>query len=506
MKPPTTALFLMVALTWGSVVGGDVPLQWYANQGRNAHVPAEDLPDHIGPDNLLWHLPLNNGAFFNIPTVKDGRIYCGVDARNLPKRERRGAALLVLDLQTGKPIWQKVVTDRAGYGLSVVPLLEDDAIYLFAKGKMMRLDMEGNLVWESGAAQQEYFDTMHGSHGTGVILGDYWYQPTGFATGSDCSNWMSNSVERPWHPNVVVVNKHTGKLVAQDDVVVGPHQHGSWSSLSTGVVNGKQLVFWGDAHGYVHAFEAAKEFPTGEVSVLKEVWKCDANPKDYRIREDGVHMPYGAMGPFGPREIGPCEIIGVPVFHQGRLYVSLARDKAYSTEKQGRRIGNGAVVCIDPSGTGDVTGTHKIWTNKNVNRTFCPPSIAEGKLFIATHAGYVCALDLSSGNEIWKRDINRCTWNYFQMVGDGKLYAMNEGDDFFIFSADEEGKQLFHTEVDARNNPSVGMVDGMLIVATRRSIAAYGGPEKMKTAKPAPLPDKPQFSKTEGDDDSDGHH
>jgi outer membrane protein assembly factor BamB len=434
-----------------------------------------------------------------------------MSADNLPARPGgRGAGVLVLDVQTGKVVWQKEVHERGGgYGLSDVPLIDGERIYLRANHQLLCVDRtDGNVIWSSDAAKQDYFDLLHGPNGTGLILGDYWWVPTSFASGSDCSNWYTNSVEWPWHPSVVVVDKKTGQRVAEDDLELQPMQHGQWSSLSSAVVDGRRLVFFGDGAGYVHAFEAPERFDVadGEVAKLKEVWTCDANPKEYRQFPDGTPMPYSAyMGYiFGPTDIGWAEIVSTPVYHKGRLYVAIGRDVHYSPRKGRRRVGNGALTCIDVTGEGDVTETHKIWTNTDLKRTFSTPSITDdGLLFVASHAGYLTCVDIETGETVWKRDINQTIWNYSQVVADGKVFVMNEGKDFFIFSADREGKQLFHVEVDGRNNPQPGVTDGILVVGTSRSITAYGGPEYMKTHPsmgPLEKKDIPE------DEEDDGHH
>jgi outer membrane protein assembly factor BamB len=478
---------MLLAITAATVA--QAPTQWAQNPSRNNVVQADDLPDHLGDDNRLWDVELHNRKFFNIVTIDDGRVYCGVSSDNLPERMRsRGAAMFCLELETGKVIWQTEVSERGGgYGLSTAPVIDGDRLYVRGSGDIYCLNKyDGTRIWKSEGASQEYFNQMHGSHGTGMVIGDYFWTPTGHATGSDCENWVSNSWESPFHPNIVVLDKHTGKLVAQDDVAMGPHQHGSWGSISMGEVNGRKLVFWGDAAGWVHAYEVPDRFEEGEVSTLKEVWRCDANPESYRRTEDGTALPYAAyMGGFGPKDIGPCEIISTPVLYEGKLYVSLGRDKAYSPAQGRRRFGDGAVVCIDPSGEGDVTDTHKLWANTDVMRTFCTPSIVGDLLFIADHNGHVYCLDIAKqGQTVWKRDIDATIWNYWQAVGDGKLYVMNEQRDFHILSADREGKELFAAEMDTANNPQAGMTDGILIVATRRGVTAYGGPEYMKTHKP----------------------
>lgn len=466
------------------VAAQEVPLQWYANASRNMVVPARDLPDHLGDDNRLWQTKINRGAFFNIPTFVGDRILCGMSAKSLPERESRGAGLLCLSADSGEVIWQAYLSIHAGgYGLSDVPLVDDERIYVRAGGELICLDMDGQEIWRNREATREYFHSMHGPNGTGLIIGDYWWIPTSYALGSDDGNWESTGIERPFHPSIVVLNKHTGQLVAQDASVLGPFQHGQWASLSSGVVGGKRLVFYGTADGYMRAYAAPDRFPSEAVSTLEEVWRCDVNPIEYRTMEDGTPMPYAAYMA-GPRDIGPCEIIAAAVFHDGLLYVAMGRDKAYGVADGKRRIGDGGIVCIDPAGTGDVTATHKRWTNTNINRTFCTPSIVDGLLFVATHAGYVHCLDVKTGEELWKEDVNATVWNYSQVVADGKLYVHNEYKDFFILKADREGGVLFHKQQDSMNNPEVGITHGMIIVGTQKTITAYGGPEHMKTHEP----------------------
>ncbi|MFP4579669.1 MAG: PQQ-binding-like beta-propeller repeat protein [Candidatus Sumerlaeia bacterium] len=477
------AAILAVCCIGSMAFAKDDLVQWHENLNRNNVVLAEDLPDHLGDDNRLWHLELQGRPFFNIITIEGNRVYCGMSAKNLPNPEKDGGAILCLDLETGKEIWTSIIGERGGaYGLSVVPLIEEEGIYVIHSNTAYFLNHDGEIQWESNEITQDYFGEMHGTHSTGLIIGDYWWIPTGHATGSDCNYWINNALEQPWHPNVVVLDKRTGKRVAQDNTVTGPQQHGTWSSLSSGVVNGQRQVYWGDGYGYIHAYEVPDSFPEGKITTLKEVWYADANPKHYRVMDDGTPMSYAFyMGTWGPKDKGPCEIIATPVFQDGKVYATLARDKAYGLPQGKRRLGEGAVVCIDASGEGDVTETHKIWENTDVARTFSTPSIYKGLILVSTHAGYVNCLDLKTGESIWQEDMNATIWNYFQAVGDDKLFVTNERRDFFIMNATPEGGVLYHEELDGVNNPQPGITNGVLVVGSTRSIAAYGGPEYMKT-------------------------
>lgn len=479
---------IVLLMVFGSVQSGaaEEPMQWHENLTRNNVVHAEDLPDHLGDDNRLWHIELHGKPFFNIITIEDGKVYCAMSAQNLPEPAKDGGAILCLDLETGKELWHKVLGERSGpYGLSIIPLITDDAIYVHLHETAWRLDLNGEVQWENNNIKQSYYSGEHGNHSTGLLIGDYWWIPTGFATGSDCDYWINNSIERPWHPNILVLEKDTGKIVAQDDSIIGPVQHGSWASLSSGIVDGQRLVFWGDASGYVHAYEVPDSFPEGELTTIKEKWICDANPKEYRFMEDGTPWPYVAyMGyAWGPSDKGPNEVIATPVFHDGLLYVATGRDKAYSRRQGKRRMGNASLVCIDPRGSGDITDTNKVWTNNDINRSFSTPSIYKDMIFVATHAGYLNCFDLKTGEKIWKGDIDTTIWNYFQAVGDDKVFVANERRDFYIFNATREGGQLYHEELDGMNNPQAGLTDGVVVVGSMRSITAYGGPEYMKTHK-----------------------
>jgi outer membrane protein assembly factor BamB len=478
-----SVILLMLMLT-GSLYAQEEPLQWNENLNRNNVVLAEDLPDHMGDDNRLWHTKLRGRAFFNIITIEGDRVYCGVAANNLPTPERGGGGLVALERDTGKVIWQKTFGDRAAYGLSAVPLITEDRIYVQMGTDLWCLDLNGKTLWEK-SIQQPYFSAVHDSHSTGLIIGDYWWVATGYGPGSDDSdNWVWNSLDAPYHPSLMVVHKDTGEIVAKDALIKKHQQHGSWSSISSGVVNGQRQVYYADAHGWLHAFKVPETFEEGKVTTLEEAWWCDVNPKEYRINEDGILLPYSAyMGGFGGKNIGWLEIIGTPAFHEGRIYLTLTRDVHYGTNEGGRWTGHGGVVCIDASGKGDVTETHKVWINKTINRTFSTPSVYKDKVIVATHAGYVHGLNKETGEELWKSDIKVNIWNYWQSVGDDKVFVANEHRDFFIIDAND-GKQLFHTELPATNNPQPGLANGILVVGSRRGVTAYGGPEYMKTHEP----------------------
>ena len=479
-------ILILLGIMVTMLPASEAPTPWGNTLHRNMRLDVNNLPSEIGPDNLLWEIELSGGRVFNQPTVVNGRVYLAMDTKSLPERVRsRGGGMICADVATGELVWQgEVSTSSGGYGVGDAPLFHDGRIYLRAETELVCLDAAtGEQIWSNGAHVMQWFHSMHDACGTGLIVGEQWWIPTGYASGSDDHDWHANAFERPWHPNVVVVDINTGELLAQDNVEVGPFQHGQWSSLSAAEINGQLQVFYGDSFGYLHAFAAPAPVPSesGKPGTLERVWWMDANPHDYRYDEEGRRLPYMKYGGGGLlARIGPLEIVSAPVYFDGKLYLTLCRDVHYSNKGEGedrhRYIGNGALVCVDPTGSGDVTDSHKVWIQRDLNRTFSTPSISdEGLLYVSDHAGWLSCFDVhQEGALLWRGDIHSNMWNWSQILADDKIYVCNERKDFFVFEADRDGGQLFHTELDRPNNPPVGAMDGVLFVACSTSLRAYG--------------------------------
>ncbi len=480
------AFCIVLALATSALVA-QTPAQWPTTPTRNMVVQATGLPDRIGPDNLLWsHQMGGKGeSTFGIPIITKDRVVCVVGRGGMPMGGRDGG-LVIFSRHTGEILLEKAIPGLGGGYAADAPIIEDGKLYTRRGDTVVCMDLEkdGQVVWESDAVARWGIRRCHGPNGVGVILGDYYWIPTC----GEASEWSFNydelTMERPWKPLVVVLNKHTGELVAMDEVLQKRYYHGQWASLSAGVVNGKQMVFYGDGYGYLRAFEAPEKFESsdGEIVRLKEVWYADANPKEYRYFESGTEKPYvnwdkSVRIPYDPKsQEAPCEIISAAVFHEGLLYVALARDYMYCKRSGRKAYGPGAMLCVDPTGEGDVTQTHIKWMNKDVPRTFSTASIVGDLLFISDLAGNLHCLDVQTGEHHWKHDIETKIWNYPQVVADGKIYLQNEAGKYFILAASKEKKVLFETELEGRNGMATGVANGMIVVVTPKRIAAYKGP------------------------------
>jgi outer membrane protein assembly factor BamB len=290
-------------------------------------------------------------------------------------------------------------------------------------------------------------------------------------------------VPAPTAPNVIVLDKKTGRLVAMDEERFPERMfHGQWSSLSLGKVGGKKLIFFGGGNGVCYAFEAptAAALPGGAPGgaggkpvTLKTVWSVDCVPKEYRVFGDMPMITHYCLGDRRRSDsinkstdgsfVGMSEIIATPVFHNNRVYVAIGRDPEH-----GR--GRGALWCIDATKTGDITSTGKVWCYQGLDRTLSTVSIADGLLYVADVAGRLHCLDADTGNCYWIHETNSKTWGS-TLVADGKVYLPTQKN-LWVLAAGREKKVLDKINVGSAVWASPVAANGVLYVASQNYLWA----------------------------------
>jgi outer membrane protein assembly factor BamB len=403
MKPKVPSLWMSWPLRLGLCVtflagtaseAVDWP-QWGGNDpGRNMYSPTKGLPSTFTPGsmkkgtedidmsttkNVKWVAKLGSQSYGNA-TVANGRVYVGTNNESPrdPKHTGDRSILMCFDEKTGAFLWQLVVpklksgkvNDWESLGLLSSPTIEGDRIYLVtSRCEVMCLDVNGMTNGNDGPfdKEAEYFvkdagkepvppgpkdadiiwvyDMMdalgvfpHNASNCSVLIVD----DLVFACTSNGQDWTHVNIPSPLSPSFVALNKKTGELVGEDEANIGPRiYHGQWSSPSMGTVNGQKMVFFGGGDGFCYAFDT-KAVKKDDISVLPIIWKYDANPPEYKMK-DGKPIKY-------PGAEGPSEINATPVFYKNRVYVATGQDPEHGE-------GVGHLVCLDPTKTGDITSS-----------------------------------------------------------------------------------------------------------------------------------------------------
>lgn len=484
--------------------------RWGGNDpGRNMYSPAKGLPDHFDPGkpkagtedidpattkNVKWTETLGSQAFGNV-VVAGGKVFVGTNNENPRDPQHQGdrSILLCFDEKTGEFLWQLVipklasgkVNDWEGLGLLSSPCVEGNRVYIVtSRCEVLCLDTEGMANGNDGPFKDEAqyvagpgkppakigpkdadiiwrYDMMdelgvfphNASNCSLLVVGDLVYACT-----SNGQDWTHSNIPSPNSPSFIALNKKTGELVGEDDAHIGPHIfHGQWTSPSTGVVNGRQLVFFGGGDGFCYAFDA-KPVKEGDTSYLKTVWKFDCNPPEHKVDKNGKPYKY-------PNADGPSEINATPVFWKNRIYVPVGQDPEH-----GEGIGN--LTCIDATKTGDITQTGKIWSYDKIHRSISTVSITpDGLLFVGDFSGFVHCLDAETGKLYWTHDMKAHMWGS-TLVADGKVYVGDEDGDFVVFAASKEKKIISTTNMGAAIYSTPVVANGVIYVGTQTHLYA----------------------------------
>jgi outer membrane protein assembly factor BamB len=461
---------------------------------------------------VKWVARLGSNAYGN-PTVAGGRVYVGTDDLTLADDSRfnrsKGGLLKCFDEETGNLVWQLATPVRKkgmhpeihfGHqhlGVCSSPTVEDDRIYIVGSaGDVLCLDVQGQANGNDGPYQSEgtfmagedndpielepadgdivwRYDPLdelgvcpHDDDSCSILIGgDFLYLGT--------SNGIDGPHEKILAPNapaIIVLNKHTGRLVAQEAIGLSSRlYHAQWSSPSMGEVGDKILIFFGGGDGKCYAFAALTEEPQKPVP-LELVWSFDCLPEDYKYR-DGKLIPYyegdkrksWSTNKNDGKFVGPSQVIATPVCYKDRVYVPIGQDPAH-----GR--GKGLLYCIDATQTGDVTTSGCIWSYDELDRSMSTVTIAGGLVYAADVAGRLHCLDAETGEVQWVHDMKAETWGG-ALVADGKLFLGNK-EKFLILAAGREPKVLSEIRLGSPAYSTPIAANGVLYVASQKYLWA----------------------------------
>jgi len=505
--------------------GGEWP-GWGRNGENNMMSPATGIPSDFtagemdengevtGAKHARWVTKMGSQAY-GTATVSGGRVFIGTNNEEPRIDSVKGdhGVVMAFDEETGEFLWQLSVpklgagkvSDWEFLGICSSVVVEGKYGYVVTnRGEVLCLDVYGmsdgndgpftdeakyqnggleklaeaepaeldentaDIVWGYDM-RSELGVFPHNVTSSSVVL----TEDHVFVSTSNGVDWSHINIPAPYSPCFVALDKETGALAAEEASGIGENiMHCNWSSPAFyPELGGNPTVVFGAGDGFTYGFHATEfdaEEDGGETyHLMRELWKVDCCPEEYRFDENGEPIKYATYP-------GPSEIISSPVVYEGKVYAAIGQDPEHGP-------GVGALTCIDPSkGTGQDA---IVWQFKEVGRTISTPSVVDGLVYIADYAGRIFCLDAETGEKYWEHDTLSHIWGS-TLVVDGKVFIGNEDGELVILKAGKEFEEIGIVTYPAPIYATPVVANGTMYVMTQTHLYAYEGESAIAMVRP----------------------
>ena len=352
------------------------------------------------------------------------------------------------------------IKDWPEQGIVSAPWVDGDRLYYVSNQcQLVCADVEG---FGDGENNGPYRDEKHRQKQDADIVwildmfGDLKVFPHNLATCSpvgwgdlvfvSTSNGVDESHVKVAHadaPDLIAVDKRTGKVVWQRSDPGANVFHGQWSSPALGIVRGEPQVIFAGGDGWCYAYEPR----SGSL-----LWKFDLNPKDTKW------VPHGR----GTKS----SIIATPVVHDDKVYLGVGQDPEHGD-------GPGHLYAIDATGRGDITESGCVWHvgGEDFGRTLSTVAVADGLRYAADLAGYLYCLDATTGRRHWRHDTLAAVWGS-PYVADGKVYLGTTDGEVIVLRHGRELVEVAVNDLQGTTYSTPVVSNGVLYATSRRALFA----------------------------------
>ena len=370
-------------------------------------------------ENIVWKIKLPDRGN-STPVIWGDKVFI---TQAIEKAGRR--LLLAFDRKTGKQLWeagteykQPELTHGTNPYCAASPATDGERIIVFfASAGVYCYDMDGREVWKRTDLGRQHH--IWGNGTSPVIAGDRVY--LNFGPGE-------NTV-------LYCFDKKTGTTIWKHAEPGGASGEGadkkwlgSWSDPLVRQVGARTELLM-TYPGRACAFDPT----TG-----KELWTCKGLTK----------LVYNS-----------------PLFSDGTLIAM----SGY----------NGAALAVKAGGNGDVTEKNRIWHLPKVSQRIGSGVIHEGYHYILTDGGIAECRDLKTGDMIFNERLKGPgptgqNWSSLVLSADGKLYAVNQGGDAFVFRASPKFELLATNSLKEKVIASIAVSDGQLFIRGYQNLWCIG--------------------------------
>lgn len=134
------------------------------------------------------------------------------------------------------------------------------------------------------------------------------------------------------------------------------------------------------------------------------------------------------------------------------------------------------VMAIDPSGSGNVTKTHVLWSKKNEGSYVPSPVASGGKLFLVDDVHYKASCwDAKTGKLEWQEQLGRVKFRASAVLAEGRVYFTAEDGVTYVVKASDEYELLAKNLLGERVYASPAFSDGDIFIRGAKHLWCIGG-------------------------------
>lgn len=393
-----------------------LPLHWSTNQ------------------NVRWHTALPQRGN-STPIIWGNRVFI---TQAIEKESSR--TVMCFDRRDGRLLWQKGTTwtEKDSGGDANPPCTSSPVcdgkrvIAWFGSAGLFCYDLAGQELWRRDLGRQ--------SHGWGYASSPVIYKDLCILNfGPGLRSFL------------IALDKRTGKTVWQYDVKPISEDM-KWEDLGGDLAEWKKM---------------------GSPKIIDVSGSC-ATPLVVKAPgRDELVVPYPLrVTAFAPEDGKPLWTCGGP------------NTGAYSSPFFGEglvvAVGSGlknSALVVRPGGLGDVTLTHRLWSQVPASSKSCIGSgvVFRGRIYQVTMMGFAQCLDLLTGQTVWDERLTgtgsrNSTYSSVVLAGD-RLYAPNQNGDVFVLRTGPKFECLATNSIGGEPmNSSPAVSDGALYLRTDRQL------------------------------------
>ncbi|GIW78603.1 MAG: hypothetical protein KatS3mg105_0410 [Gemmatales bacterium] len=456
-----------------------IPSEWSVSEGKQK--------------NVKWSAQLGTTSYGG-PIIADGKIFVGTNNGHPRNPDIQGdkGVLMCFRQSDGAFLWQAVHDKLASgqdndwprQGIASSPAVEGKRVYYVSnRCEVVCADTEGFLDGKNDGVQDEVhkgktdadiiwrLDMIKElgvypkflSTCSPVIGGDLLFIVTANGVNEDFK------VVNPKAPSFIAVDKHTGKVVWQDNSPGDQIMEGQWGNPAYVEVNGVAQAIFPGGDGWLYSFEAK----TGKL-----IWKFNCNPPK------AVFKPGGG----GDKNY----FLSTPVIYDNKCYIGVGRNPDDGSDA-------GHLWCIDITKKGDVSPKDDKFNPKDpVNkdsalvwhvggkidpppktigrewhfgRTLSTCCVHDGLVYVAELDGYFYCFDAATGKQYWVYDMKTSTWGTALYV-DNKVLVTTEEGDVLVFRPGKKLEKIAANNMEAGLKSTPVVVDGVLYILTDSKLYA----------------------------------